>query len=148
MRDIAGKAQFAARFEHFGHQIKIVLRDKTALVVALFGPGVGVKNEQAINAVGGKGFKNFDGIIIMNADIGKVLFFDKHQQLGHAIEERLAAYDASVRVVRRLPGQMLATALTNFQPDFFKLVGEQSQRLYAVWFCEGFGGQGHAHIRQ
>ena len=52
MWNIAGKAQLAAGFQHFGYQIKIVRIDKAALVVALFGPGVGVQDKQAVNAGG------------------------------------------------------------------------------------------------
>ncbi len=130
---VTGKAQFGTGFEDFGHQIKILLIDKAALVVAFFWPRVRVQNEQAVDTGGGEGLQNFDSIIIMNADIGEVLFLDKNQKPGNAIDEWLAADDTRVRVLRGLPGQMLAAAKTDFQPYLTCAGREQFEWLKAAF---------------
>ena len=73
----------------------------------------------------------------MDADGRDAAILDGAEQAPHAVDERLAADEADVLMLLRLPQQMLARAEADLEPDFFdghrkeivRLAGGGSLRL-------------------
>ena len=58
-------------------------------------------------------------------DIVEALLVDRRQQLGDAVDERLAADEADIGILARLRDQMLAAAEADLEPDFARRKCEQ-----------------------
>ncbi len=61
----------------------------------------------------------------MEPDVGVSVAADGSENLDGAIDEWFARNDADIRVVGRLPQQMLATAITDLEPVLPETVPEQ-----------------------
>ena len=70
-----------------------------------------MKQERAAGGSVGKPVENRACVAVMDADIDEILALDLGQELGDAVDERLAADEADTGVPRCLPGEMLATAV-------------------------------------
>ncbi len=117
--DVGRQAQFPAVDEEIREPRHARLVDEAALPVARLGPGVGEKNEDAFEAGGRKGREKRRDVRVENPDIGKAVTLDKVQQVRHAVQPHLGADQRDLGMAFRLPGQVLAAAKPDFQPEPF-----------------------------
>ena len=70
--------------------------------------------------------QHIPGVAVMDADGGELGRLDLAEQARHAIDERLAADEANVRMMLRLPKEMLARAEADLEPNVGNGLREQS----------------------
>ena len=90
--------------------------DDPTLVVPQLGPRIGKKHEGALDCRIGQRRQEEPRVVHQHPDIVEPLRFDQRQQLRDAVDERLDADAADLRVGRRLRRQMLAATETD-RPD-------------------------------
>jgi len=131
--DIRGDAELTARPQDAGKLGDRFARNEPALVMPFLGPWIGKQNEGAIHAGLGQQAQERPAVVGVDPDIGQAFGVDGAQHLDDAVLERLAADQADIGVMSRLPDQVLAAAEANLQPDFLncrcKHIGDALQRV-------------------
>jgi hypothetical protein len=84
----------------------------------LLRPGVGEQHKDARDRVLGKPGEHITRVAVMDADGGELRSVDLAEQARHAVDERLAADEAHLRMMLCLPEQMLARAEADLEPHF------------------------------
>ena len=80
-------------------------------------PGIGKQDEGAVDRLIRELRDQIARVAAAHLHVGQRLFIQRGQQLRHAIDEWLGADEADIWMTRRLPGQMLAAAETDLEPD-------------------------------
>ena len=97
-------------------------------MVPRLGPRIGKQDEGARDRALGQPVDQQPGVVAEHADVGEAVALDVAEQLDDAVHERLAADQADVGVAARLPGEVLAAAEADLQPNRAHLAGEQRRR--------------------
>ena len=104
-------------------------RDHNApLVVASFWPGVGIKDENPRKEAVRGGLDQRLGVAAAQPHVGELFALEAGERRDDAVEKRLAADDADIRVGLRLLNQMLPRAEADLEPDFARRRGESPPR--------------------
>lgn len=128
-RIVGCRPQFGAVGQH-AHDFRQIFRaDEAAAMMARLGPRIGEEHEQPPEH--GRRQRRDHGARIVGVDSNVVEAerLDTGQQLGNAVQERLATDDADIRVGGGLGGQMLAAAEADFEPERPLRRGEQAVRV-------------------
>ena len=118
--DIGGDAHFRTRLQQPRRFAQQERRDDAPLVMAFFRPRVGVEYEKPVETVRRHRLDQRAPVAMQDTNICEILFLDLRQQLGDAVVKWLCPDDERVPVAGRLPGEMLAAAETDLQPDSLK----------------------------
>lgn len=114
---VAGQAQLGAVGQDPGELVQGLGLDQPALVVAGLAPGIGEEREGPADRGLGQDGQQLAAVALEDPDVLQVLGLDPGQQAGDAVDEDLGAEEAGVPVARRLPGQVLAGAEADLQPE-------------------------------
>ena len=121
---VGREAQFRARCHHARQPIQHVHLDETALVMARLGPGIGKQNEHARETGIGQRRDHIARIFGVEAEVGEILVRNARQQFCLARDIGLDSDDADMGMGFGLPGQMLAGAEADLEPNFFCPTGK------------------------
>ena len=116
--------------------------DDPSLPVAFFRPGIGEQHEDPLERRLGQAVEQQAGVVDEEADVLEILRFDLAQEARHAVEIGLDAEQPDVRVGRCLPGQVLATAEADFQPEAAAWRPEEGSRVEIAGLRQGQGEEG------
>ena len=86
--------------------------------------------------IGRRPRQQFGGIAGEQPDIADVVGFDLRQDLGHAVDIRLAADEADLRKSARFRDQVFAAAKTDFEPDGIGRRIEQAGEIGRAGTCD------------
>ena len=126
--DVGTKAQLGAGLHRAGEQRQGRRVHQPALTVLGLRPGVRKQNECPVDRGRRQPAQHRTGVVRIKPDIAQVLLLDGGQHLDHPLLERLAADATGVRVVLRLPDQVLAAAEADLEPDLrFRRIEQASE---------------------
>ena len=103
-------------------------------MVPFLGPGVGKKHERPADGGLGQRRDKLPRVVVENADIGEVVFFNSAQQAGDAVDEGLAADKTDAGMCLGQFGQMFAAAETDLEPDVGNGIGKGRRQVQAAAF--------------
>jgi hypothetical protein len=106
-----------AAAEHPCHGGKRGIGDQPPLPMPAFRPGIGVEQENLGQTGVRQPGEHLVGIAVMQANVGQRVAFDRAEQLGHAIDERLTADEAARGMLFGARAQMLASTKSDLQLD-------------------------------
>ena len=141
IRMIGRQAEFGPGAHGPREAVEGLRRDDAPLVVTRLGPGIGKQDEDPVEAGGGQGVEQQARVVIQDADIAQSVPLDARQQVGDAFDKGLAAEKADLGIAQGLPGEMVARAEADLEPDLRDGGGKQRGRMEAF---AGIG-QGDRH---
>lgn len=89
---------------------------QTPLVLPGLGPGIGIEQKDALEALLRKRFQQHARVAVIDVDVGKLPALDQRQQLCHAVDERFRADERNIRMKCCLMRDMLAAAEADLEP--------------------------------
>ena len=129
IRVVARQAELRAWLQHARERIEERRLDQAALVVAGLGPRVGEQHESARDRGGRETVEERSRVVVPDPDIGEVPVTDMAEQRDDAILVGLAADQPDIRMLRCLPGEMLAAAEADLEPDLARRRREEARRI-------------------
>jgi len=126
---VGGKAQEAPRLQDAMELSRHGGGDDAPLEVAPLRPRVGKQQENATDAAIAERRHELPRVAIVNPDIVEAPLFDGGEKLGDAVDIGLAADEADARVGRGLPGEVLAAAEADLEPDILDRCGVELSRV-------------------
>lgn len=126
--DVGGEAEDRAGLQHARQLGQRGRRDKAALVVARFGPGIGIEEIGRIERSVRQLDKQLQRIVGEEPDIAETVLVDRFEQLGDAARKDFAADEAGGGIFCRDARQMLAAAGADLKFDACRTL-EQRYRI-------------------
>ena len=127
--DIADEAKFARRFQHARHRGDVCVLHEAPLPVPPLRPRIGVDEIDAIQRIRRRPCQQFGGIAREQFYVADVVRLDGAEDLGHAVDIRLAADEAGLRKAQCFRDQMLAAAESDFETDALDCRIEQRREV-------------------
>src|SRR5262245_21553878 len=106
-----------------------VVLDEAPLPMPALRPRIGIDELDAGERARRQPAKHLGGIPVVEADVGEMLRGNGRERLGHAVDERLDADEAGVRMRPCLAHQVLAAAETDLEPYVIDRSWEERAKL-------------------
>jgi uncharacterized protein (DUF2336 family) len=127
VRDVGREAEFAGRSQQACNLGDAFVLHEAALPMSAFRPGIGVDQVEAGEARARQPGDQFARVAVMQPDIADLVVLNQRQDLGHAVDERLAADESHARVAQSFGDQVLAAAEADLQPYLIDVIEQSAQ---------------------
>ncbi len=140
-RIVGGQPQLRPILHDTGKGVQIPRRDEASLVGAFLRPRVRKKNENTAQARRRQRGQKRARVIRKDAHVLQIGRFDLAQETGDSVHEGLATKKPDPGMGASLPGQMLAAAKSDFEPDVVQRLWKERLRIDLDVFIGEWNGK-------
>ena len=126
---VCGKPKLAAGGKNIGTAGDYLRVDDAPFVVPFLRPWVGKKHSQPRHLSGAKAGQEETRVVREYSDIAQIAVYDPAEERGDTVHKGFTADKTDIRSPRCLPCQMLASAKTDFEPNFIDTGAEITVRV-------------------